>query len=343
MKYPEFLKDNGTIGFVAPSFGCATEPYRSAFDNALKTFGEMGYKIELGPNCYEGVGVGISNTPEKCAKELVDYYTKESNDILISCGGGELMCETMSEIDFDVLKEAKPKWYAGYSDNTNMDFLLTTILDTASIYGPCAAAFGQEPWHESLHDMMAVLRGEKTTVHSYDMWEIKGLKDEEHPLLPYNCTEATTIKAWDNGYTDNTKMSGRLIGGCLDCLSMICGTRFDKVSEFIEKYKEDGFIWVIESCMLDTFSMRRVMWQLYEAGWFKYCKGMIVGRPDRYGLVEMGLDQYEAMLVTAKKLGVPMIMDADVGHRPPAMPIVLGAYADAQFENGKLEIAMKYI
>ena len=27
MRYPEFLSEGGTIGFVAPSFGCATEPY----------------------------------------------------------------------------------------------------------------------------------------------------------------------------------------------------------------------------------------------------------------------------------------------------------------------------
>ena len=30
MRYPEFLKDNGSIGFVAPSFGCNIEPYKSA-------------------------------------------------------------------------------------------------------------------------------------------------------------------------------------------------------------------------------------------------------------------------------------------------------------------------
>lgn len=27
MRYPHFLACNGNIGFVAPSFGCATEPY----------------------------------------------------------------------------------------------------------------------------------------------------------------------------------------------------------------------------------------------------------------------------------------------------------------------------
>lgn len=48
MRYPEFLKENGTIGFVAPSFGCNMEPYKSAFENALRKWKEMGYGIDLG-------------------------------------------------------------------------------------------------------------------------------------------------------------------------------------------------------------------------------------------------------------------------------------------------------
>jgi len=35
MRYPKDLAKGGTIGFLAPSFGCNTEPYRSAFDHAL--------------------------------------------------------------------------------------------------------------------------------------------------------------------------------------------------------------------------------------------------------------------------------------------------------------------
>ena len=42
MRYPEFLKDRGTIGFVAPSMGCTTEPYRSAFDNAIEKVSQHG-------------------------------------------------------------------------------------------------------------------------------------------------------------------------------------------------------------------------------------------------------------------------------------------------------------
>ena len=39
MRYPKFLEKGGTIGFVAPSFGCNIEPYRTAFGHALDTFG----------------------------------------------------------------------------------------------------------------------------------------------------------------------------------------------------------------------------------------------------------------------------------------------------------------
>ena len=85
MRYPKNLPLDGTIGFVAPSFGCNIEPYRTAFDNALKIFQKKGHKIVLGPNCYAGCGVGISNTPQACGKELTESYCSKDSDALISC------------------------------------------------------------------------------------------------------------------------------------------------------------------------------------------------------------------------------------------------------------------
>ena len=108
MKYPKHIQRGGTIGFVAPSFGCQIEPYYTAFGNAQKKFREMGYQLQLGPNCYAGEGIGISNTPEKCGQELTDYYCSPENDCLISCGGGELMCETMSMWILSVCRQQSP-------------------------------------------------------------------------------------------------------------------------------------------------------------------------------------------------------------------------------------------
>ena len=60
MRYPKNLPAGGTIGFLAPSFGCATEPYKTAFQCALTRFRSMGYQTLLGPNCYVEQGIGIS-------------------------------------------------------------------------------------------------------------------------------------------------------------------------------------------------------------------------------------------------------------------------------------------
>ena len=109
MRYPQFIKKGGTIGFVAPSFGCATEPYSSGFDLALDKFKALGYNLDLGPNCRADKGIGISNTPELCGKELNEYYLSEKNDALISCGGGELMCEVIQYMYVEAIFESSTK------------------------------------------------------------------------------------------------------------------------------------------------------------------------------------------------------------------------------------------
>lgn len=347
MRYPQLLQNNGTIGFVAPSFGCNIEPYRSGFENAQRRFTELGYKLDLGPNCYEGKGIGISNTPEKCGAELTEYYLSDNNDCLISCGGGELMCETMSYVDFDKIRKAEPKWYMGFSDNTNMTYLLATLCDTASIYGPCAAAFGMEPWHKSLEDAYGLLTGQIDTVRGYDGWERESLKNEENPLLPYNITEKRVLRIFVGMDEINPsaeslmKFGGRLLGGCMDCLVNLLGTRFDRTCDFIEKYKDDGIIWFLEACDLNVFSIRRAMWQMEEAGWFKYVKGFIIGRPLCFGQEIMGLDAYDAILGIAGKKNVPVIMDADLGHLPPMMPLIVGSLAEVDVNGNDISVKME--
>ena len=335
LRYPEFLKDNGTIGFVAPSFGCATEPYYSAFNNALNKFKEKGYNTLLGDNCYKDLGIGISNTPDLCARELNEMYANEESDVLISCGGGELMCEVVPFMDFEKIKNSKPKWYMGYSDNTNFTFLSTILADTAAIYGPCASSFGMEPWHEAIEDAFSLLKGEKLKFTSYDKWEKEGFKDEENPLVPYNVTEPVEVKRFPN---EDVTFEGRLIGGCMDCLVNLMGTKFDKVRDFNEKYKEDGIIWFLEACELNVMSIRRTIWSMEQAGWFENVKGFLIGRPLCYGEEAFGINQYRAVTDILLKYNVPILMDLDIGHLPPMMPIISGSTAKGTSKGDKISI-----
>lgn len=400
MRRPEFLKPDGTIGFIAPAFGCAIEPYKTAFAEAHKKLSDKGYALKDGPNVYRSDGVGISAHPKACAKELMDAYEDPEMDVLMSCGGGELMCEIIPHVDFGRIAELPPKWFMGYSDNTNFTFLSATLADTMSVYGPCAPAFGMDEWHPSLKDAMDILTGKTDTVQSYPMWEKESLKSEENPTAPYNTTQPGEISVFlpitmgditidldgipggmsgdisggmpggvsgvglggglgsifefgdvSDMFSDGSAMgskprspikpvrlSGRLLGGCIDCLNNLVGTRFDKVDEFNKKYADDGVLWFLEACDLGPLDIRRALWHMKSAGWFDKATGFLIGRPMHYGESMMGVDQYNAVTETLMELNVPILMDLDIGHLPPMMPIVCGAYADVMCLQNDLTI-----
>jgi len=342
MRYPEFLKDKGRIGFIAPSFGAVIEPYHTCTCSALKRFESMGYENVIGPNAFESVGIGKSNTAKKCADEINDFFINDRSDVIISVGGGETMCEDLTFVDFDAIAKAVPKWYMGYSDNTNLVLTLPTICDTAAIYGPCASSFGMSKWHPAIEDAYELLRGEKLTMHNYDKWELAEREDQQ-PLDPYNATEdfCMTIA----GGKKSESFSGRLLGGCIDVLSILCGTRFDKVKEFNERYAADGTIWFLEACELNPVGIRRILWQLKEAGWFDTAKGFLIGRPMLFNEEAFGNTHIEATESILGEIGVPIIHDVDLGHLPPMMPLIAGAVAevaaDVNADGNKLRIKMR--
>ena len=253
------------------------------------------------------------------------------------------MCEILDYVDFEAIRKADPKWYMGYSDNTNFTFLLATLCDTAAVYGPCAAAFGMEPWHESLGDAYGILTGQVTGVTGYELWEKESQKSEDNPLAPYNVTEPRKIRCFLGGKEiskaeADIRISGRLIGGCVDCLVNLMGTCYDRGAEFAEKYREDGLIWFLESCDLTVMAMRRAIWQMKHAGWFEHVKGFLIGRPLHFGEEAMGLDHYRAVWEPLAEYQVPVIMDMDLGHLPPAMPIMCGAVGKVRAQGNDLSI-----
>ena len=88
------------------------------------------------------------------------------------------------------------------------------------------------------------------------------------------------------------------------------------------------------------FGIRRALWQLRNAGWFRNVKGFLIGRPLCYGQEMMGLDQYRAVIDVIGDFGVPIVMDADIGHLAPQMPLLLGSHASVTAAEG-LTITMR--
>ena len=347
MRYPEFLKENGRIGLVAPSFGCSSlEPYHTRFKNALSYFEGEGFSTVIGPCVNLDDGFGKSTSPDKCGAEINDFFLNDKCDVIISVGGGETMCEDLPYVDFDKIASSKPIWFMGYSDNTNLTFTLPTLCDTAAIYGPSASSFGMKPLHPYLTDFANLLCGKKLTFNNYDKWEIESLSTPEAPLAPLNATEPFMLSVYQgNTLIENAdiQLRGRMLGGCLDLLCCLCGTPFDKVKEFTTKYQEDGIIWFMESCDLNSPGVARALWQLKYAGWFENVKAFMFGRPLHYNEDSFGLDCNQAVLHVLGSMDVPIIFNLDIGHLPPQMPVISGAVADVAVKGNSIRVSYELI
>ncbi len=337
MKKIKYLKKNGTISLIAPSFGCVTEPYKTRLHYAIDNLKEDGFEVIEGPNIYLAKDKTRSNSPKKCAKEFNDAYLNSNADVIISVGGGETMCEILPYVDFKKIKKAPSKIFMGFSDNTNLTYTLTTICDVYSLYGVNAGAFAFKPYVYGTKDSLEILMGKTKTIKGYPYWEKEKFPEsKDDSLCPSNYSQVKKIITYPK--SDNLTFEGRLLGGCLDCLLTICGTRFDKTKEYIERYKDDGIIFFLESCDLSPLGIQRGLFQLKEAGWFKYVKGFIIGRPLDFDSKPFKVGHIEAYRNCLKCFNVPILMDCDLGHFDPSMPIVTGAKAKVTYKDKNIEI-----
>lgn len=329
MIYPKFIKKNSSIGITAPSDGVVEKEDLYRLDSAIKKFEDLSFYIKETNNVRKS-SKGRSSSSKECAFELESLFKDKNVSSIICVAGGDFLLEMLSELNFNIVKE-NPKWLQGYSDPTGLLFTITTNLDIATIYADNFKSFGMKHWHESLKNNVEILKGNILKQNSFDKYEKerveRSIGDEE-----YHLTEKVY---WENlTGEEKIEVTGRMIGGCLDILNDLFGTRFDKTKEFIEKYKADGIIWYFDNCEFSSEQLIRTLWKFKDNGWFCYTKGIIFGR----SMTEKSyydISFKEAITYSLKELNVPIIIDADIGHISPRMTIINGAIATITSEKGK--------
>lgn len=332
MIYPKFLTNNSTIGITAPSDGKTDKLDLIRLDNAYNKLKKIGYNIKETNSVRNSIN-GRSNNAKARALELEELYIDKDIDIIISASGGEFMMEILPYLNYKIIKN-NPKWFCGYSDNTILGFILPTKYDIASIYSDNISAFGMNKWHPSINNYLDILKGNIITQYSFNKYQ-STYQEYKTGLESYNLDSAVS---WINltGQKE-IKLEGRLIGGCLDVLLNLVGTKYDNVNKFINKYESDGIVWFLESCDLSSEQIIRGLWQLKEAGWFKYTKGFIFGRTVTKKTYT-NTSYEKAIKQSLVGLKVPIIIDADFGHTSPRMTIINGCYSIITSKSGKGEI-----
>ena len=327
-----YINNNSIIYLVAPSFGCTTSPYEERLKKAIPQLEQLGHTIIVGPNCFLDKGKCASNTPELRAREFMIAY--ESNaDCIISVGGGEMMYEILDYIDFEKIRQLPPKWFVGFSDNTNLTFTLTTLCGLETIYGTNAGGFHFKNYTYDVLDTYNMLKG-SLSFKGYPKYESTPNKDD--PFADYILNAKKIITP----YNYKKPFSGTLLGGNLDIMQLLIGTPYDKVKEYTLKHTE-GIIFYFEACDLSVLGIKRALIQMKRAGWFNNIKGFLVGRPLCINQEFLGVDHINAVTDVLEDYNVPILLDIDLGHIAPSLPMRNGAFATVEYKYKNIYITYK--
>lgn len=329
MIYPKFLNKNSKIAVTAPSDGITDKLKINCFKNGQKMLKEKyGYDVTFTDNVFSSLNNGRSSTGFERAMEFNFLFESNQYDWIISATGGSYLVEMLNYVNFNLI-EKNPVYVQGYSDNTSLLYIITTKCDVATIYGSNFGAFGMEKYGQPQEQYLDLLQGKTNIVKSFPMYEDK-FRESVTGLEYYDLTKKTY---WVNGRDENRiSIKGRLIGGCSDVIFSLVGTRYDYTSKFINKYKNEGIIFYFESFNTNQDDLYLHLWQLKESNYFKFCNGIIFGRPLFYN----GELSYKSVcLDVLQDLNIPIIFDADIGHKGPQIPIINGALAKVTSENGQ--------
>ena len=180
MRYPENLKIGDTIGICAPSAGIAESEKIEKLEAAEKQLKEMGYKIKETKSVRKDEN-GRSASGKIRAKELMELLEDDNVKLIICATGGDFLIDILDYLDFEKLKNIKPKWIQGFSDITGISFLWNTILEIPSMYCQTIKDYAMRPLFKNLTDALEIESGKEIIQKSFPLHE-KSLDELEEDL-----------------------------------------------------------------------------------------------------------------------------------------------------------------
>lgn len=345
MIFPDFTKRGDVIGICAPSSGVGHKT--ESFDRSLDCLRAQGYEMKETASVRSEDDRSADAETRGC--EFDQLMADKNVKAVISASGGDYNIEMLPYIDSGLIRE-DPKWISGASDPTNILYYVTTKLDIATMYGFNAGTFDWVPVHQFQKNALSILKGDLVTQESFPMYQgARTFSDDaelDTPvrwrlLLPENTRkEESGVLSHGGSMAESQRrfsVTGRLIGGCSDCILNLIGTPYDGTGDFLKRYGDEPIIWYLDDFAMDAPSLLRFIIQMEYCGYMKNAAAIVIGRVMFPGLSE---DQ-DYMDELAGGIGVPVIFNADIGHVKPAFTLINGATGTFTFDNGRGSLAMR--
>ena len=344
--FPKPLRTGDIIAVTAPSSG-VSGPAIARLDLVLNHLQSLGYRIVEG-SCLRSEHKNASAPRDQRAQELMQFLTDPKISAILPPWGGELASELLELVDFEMLRSVQPKWLLGFSDLSTLQLPLTLISGWATAHGSNMMDLAPTQTDPLTTSVLAVLASDFTSPvrqESSTHYQKKWVDFADREDAPLNLTEPTEWKRLD-GSTESVLVSGRLIGGCLDTIAWLAGSKFGNIPNFVQESGTQGTILYLENVEMAPPGLVRALLSLRRHRWFDGLSGLLIGRnagptPDSTD----SLSYTEALAAALGDVPYPVLYDVDIGHQPPQFTLVNGAVAHVHFIDGRgsiVQVASAY-
>lgn len=334
IRFPRPLRPGDTVAITAPSSGVSPGAL-PRLDLVLSHWRARGFKVIEG-ECLRREHHDCSAPAPERAAELMHFLTDPGVAAVLPPWGGERAIELLPLLDFDALRRMPPKWLLGFSDLSTLQLPLALLSGWSSAHGSNLmdlAPSQTDPLVNGVFDVLAHDGATPIVQHASARYQVKWVPFETDVAAPLNLTEPTRWRRLDGRDDEPLTVSGRLIGGCLDTLGRLAGTRFGDVPSFVRE--GDGALLYLENCEQSPSEMLRTLVSLRLHGWFDGLAGLLLGRSAGSEVTDPNrLNHAQAAADALAGLTCPVLLDLDIGHQQPQLTLVNGAWATCHFEAG---------
>ncbi|PVG81417.1 LD-carboxypeptidase [Nocardioides gansuensis] len=328
IRVPRPLRPGDRIGVTSPSSGVGGEA-AARIDFCVDWLSRHGYDVVVGA-CMDGTR-HVSAPKEQRAAELTAMLTDPDVRAVVPPWGGETGIDLIDLLDYDAIAAAEPTWLVGYSDSSTYMLPLLLRAGLATIHGdnladtPYVVPDGLVHWLDVAHALGPVTQRDSGLVADWVPFE------EDSRATSWKRVGTGVWSVLGGG---SAAASGILVGGCLDTVASLAGTPYGDVPAFAAEHGD--LLVFLEACEYGAFDVCRMLHGLRLAGRFDSAAAVLIGRtaaPDAAGFT-----QRDAVADALGSLDVPVVLDLEIGHVPPHLPLVLGARAEVVVDGDRREI-----
>ena len=337
--YPAPLKVGSKIAICSLSSGLK-EKYHARLDIVINGLKHRGYDVVEGEFLRQSKPHGQLNAKAH-AQQLMGFLLDDEIDAIMPPFGGELAMEILPLLDFNAIKEAKPKWLVGFSDVSTIACALTAKCQWATLHSANLMQLHPDeksPYCLQIFETLSYEAGSKFEQGPSSHYQKNRPDYVQNPNALFEHTEVTQWQCLNYFDARTIEMSGRLFGGCLDTVGLLLDSPFLALHEFKKHSAPEGLILYLENSELTPTTVARFLLSLKLAGIFDDINGIIIGRSVITQGQDASFDYRHALDVALGGCLFPVIIDADIGHAPPNLNLVNGATCTitADINEGKV-------